>query len=171
MLRAVLILLRAFLLRNKGLYFSILIYSIFFKSITQWAIALNNTSKFVLDIWWIMSCDLVLWLFFMVRENSSDREHVLFRWYSFSSWRRVTHTLIARFMAPYSPHELCYLGICASKLTIIGSDNGLSPGQAIVWTNDGILLIGHLGTSFIEILTGIHTFWFKKMLLKMSSGK
>ena len=31
-----------------------------------------------------------------------------------------------------------------SKLTTIGSDNGLSPGwrQAIIWTNDGILLIG-----------------------------
>ena len=30
------------------------------------------------------------------------------------------------------------------KLTITGSDNGLSPGgrQAIIWTNDGILLIG-----------------------------
>ena len=33
--------------------------------------------------------------------------------------------------------------ICVSKLTIIGSDNGLSPGrrQAIIWTNDGILSI------------------------------
>ena len=31
--------------------------------------------------------------------------------------------------------------ICASKLTIIGSDNWLSPGprQAIIWTNAGIL--------------------------------
>ena len=34
--------------------------------------------------------------------------------------------------------------ICVSKLNIIGSDNGLSPGrrQAIIWTNAGILLIG-----------------------------
>ena len=32
--------------------------------------------------------------------------------------------------------------ICVSKLTIIGSDNGLSPGQrqAIIWTNAGLLL-------------------------------
>ena len=32
--------------------------------------------------------------------------------------------------------------ICVSNLTIIGSDNGLSPGrcQAIIWTNAGILL-------------------------------
>ena len=31
--------------------------------------------------------------------------------------------------------------ICVGKLTIIASDNGLSPGrrQAIIWTNDGIL--------------------------------
>ena len=39
-------------------------------------------------------------------------------------WNRVTH-------------------ICVSKLTTIGSDNGLSPGrrQAIIWSNAGILLI------------------------------
>ena len=44
-------------------------------------------------------------------------------------WGRVTH-------------------ICISKLNIIGSDNGLSPGwrQAIIWTNTGILLTGPLGT-------------------------
>ena len=37
-------------------------------------------------------------------------------------WSRVTH-------------------ICVSKLTTIGSDNGLSPGrrQAIIWTNAGII--------------------------------
>ena len=49
--------------------------------------------------------------------------------------------------------------ICVSKLTTtIGSDNGVSPGrrQAVIWTNDGILLIGHLGTNFSEILIGIH---------------
>ena len=56
---------------------------------------------------------------------------------------------------------------------IIGSDNGLSPvrRQAIIWTNTGILLIGPLGTNFSEILSEIHTFSFKKMRLKMSSGK
>ena len=44
--------------------------------------------------------------------------------------------------------------ICVSKLTIIASDNGLSPGrrQAIIWTNAGILSIGPLGTNFSEIL-------------------
>ena len=69
-------------------------------------------------------------------------------------WGRVTH-------------------ICVSKLTIIGSDNGLSPDrrQAIIWTNAGILLIGPLGTNFSEILIEILTFSFKKMRLKVSSAK
>ena len=63
--------------------------------------------------------------------------------------------------------------ICVSKLTIIGSDNGLSPArrQAIIWTNARILLIGPLGTNFSEILIGIQTFSFTKMHLKMSSAK
>ena len=63
--------------------------------------------------------------------------------------------------------------ICISKLTIIGSYNGLSPGrrQAIIWTNAEILLIGLLGTNFSEILIGILTFSFKKMHLKMASAK
>ena len=63
--------------------------------------------------------------------------------------------------------------ICVSKLTIIGSDNCLSPErrQANVWTNAGILLIGTLGTNFSEILREIHTFSFKKMHLKTSSAK
>ena len=54
-------------------------------------------------------------------------------------WGRVTH-------------------ICVGNLTIIGSDNGLSPErrQAIIWTNAGILLIPTLGTNFSEILGEIH---------------
>ena len=69
-------------------------------------------------------------------------------------WGRVTHK-------------------CVGNLTIIGSDNGLSPDrrQAIIWTSDGILLIEPLGTNFSGILISIETFSFKKMLLKMSSGK
>ena len=69
-------------------------------------------------------------------------------------WGRVTH-------------------ICVGNLTIIGPDNGLSPGrrQAIIWTNAGILLIRPLGTNFSEILIEIHTFSFKKMCFKLSSEK
>ena len=69
-------------------------------------------------------------------------------------WGRVTH-------------------ICVSKLTIIVSDNGLSPSrrQAIIWTNAWILLIEPLGTNFSEILIAIETYSFKKKHLKMLSGK
>ena len=69
-------------------------------------------------------------------------------------WGRVTH-------------------ICVSKLTIIGSDNGLSPDrrQAIIWINAGLLLIGPLGTNFTEILIEIRAFSFKKMRLKVSFAK
>ena len=63
--------------------------------------------------------------------------------------------------------------ICVGKLTIIGSDNGLSPDrrQAIIWTNAGLLLIEPLGTNFSEILIKILTFSFKKMRSKVSSAK
>ena len=63
--------------------------------------------------------------------------------------------------------------ICASKLITIVSDNGLVPvwRQVITWTNAGILLIGPFRTHFSEILMVIHTFPFKKMHLKMLTGK
>ena len=63
--------------------------------------------------------------------------------------------------------------ICVSKLNIIGSDNGLSPGrrQAIIRTNAGILLIRPLGTNFSEFLVEILIFSFKKMRLNVSSAK
>ena len=57
------------------------------------------------------------------------------------------------------------------NFTIISSDNGLSLDrcQAIIWPNAGILLIGPSGTNFSEI--EIQRFSFRKMHLKMSSGK
>ena len=69
-------------------------------------------------------------------------------------WGRVTH-------------------LCVSELTIIGSDNGLSPGrrQVIIWTSAGILLIGPLGTNFSELSIKILTFPFTEMRLKVSSAK
>ena len=69
-------------------------------------------------------------------------------------WGRVTHT-------------------CVVKLTIIGSDNGMSPErrQAIIRPNAGILLIGPQGTNFNEILIESHIISFKESHLKMSSGK
>ena len=63
--------------------------------------------------------------------------------------------------------------ICVSQLITIVSDNGLSPDrrQAIIWNNDGKLLFGPMGRNFREILIESYTFSFKKMHLKMSSGK
>ena len=62
--------------------------------------------------------------------------------------------------------------IYIGKVTIIGSDNGLSSGQrlAIIWTSAKILLIGPLGTNFAEILIEIYIFSFNKMHLKILSG-
>ena len=49
--------------------------------------------------------------------------------------------------------------ICVGNLTIIDSDNGLSPGrrQAIILTYAGILWIGPPGTNFSEISIAIQT--------------
>ena len=54
---------------------------------------------------------------------------------------------------------------CISKVTSIGSDNGLLPArrQAIIWTNARILLFGPFGTNFSEILIEVHTVSLKKM--------
>ena len=59
------------------------------------------------------------------------------------------------------------------KLTIIGSDNGLSPGQrqAIIWSNAGILLIGPFRINFSEILIEIDMLSFEEMHLKLSLAK
>ena len=74
--------------------------------------------------------------------------------HSLTHWGRMTH-------------------ICVSKLTIIGSDNGLSPDrrQAIFSTHDGVLLVGPLGTYFSEIFIVILIFSFIKMCSKVSSAK
>ena len=63
--------------------------------------------------------------------------------------------------------------ICVSKLTVIGLDNGLSPGrhQAIIRTNARMLLTEPSGTKFSDIFIEIHTFSFKKMLREISSSK
>ena len=53
--------------------------------------------------------------------------------------------------------------ILISKLTIIGSDNGLSPGQrqAIIWIDAGILLIHPLIINFSEILRQSQRFFYQ----------
>ena len=91
-------------------------------------------------------------------------------------------TIHSKRASRYSSHHMIYLCLthwgrvthrCVSKLTIIDSDNGLSPDrrQANIWTNAAILLIGPLGTNFSEIFIEILTFSFRKMRLKVSSAK
>ena len=98
-----------------------------------------------------------------------------FRWY----WNTV-HFKVS--YAKLQPHCSCHnllthwgrvTHICVSKLNIIGSDNGLSPGrrQVIIWTNTEILFIGPLRTKFNQILIEIDIFSFKKMHLEKLSGK
>ena len=64
-------------------------------------------------------------------------------------WGRVTH-------------------ICVSKFTIIGLNNGLSPGrrETTILANEEILLIWSLGTNFSEILIEIHISSFNKCIWK-----
>ena len=83
---------------------------------------------------WSVSCLTMSWCW-STRPSSSTM---------LSHWGRDTH-------------------ICVSKLTIIVSDNGLSPGrrQAINWNND-ILLIRPSATKFNEILIEIHTFFIQE---------
>ena len=76
-------------------------------------------------------------------------------------------------LTPYQLIEAEWHTFTSVNRDIIGSDSGLSPdrGQAIIWTNAGILLIGPLWTKFSEILIETHTFSLEKMHLKMSSRK
>ena len=85
--------------------------------------------------------------------STTIRYGIIYTWYTlFNSLRPSDH-------------------ICVTKLTIIGSDNGLSPGRRrpIVWTNAGILL-----DPMKKILWHFNRNWnssLKKMHLKMSSEK
>ena len=78
------------------------------------------------------------------------------------SWERYK---VARTYACVLTHRGRVTHIYADKLTISGSDNGLSPArcQAIIWTNVGILIIWNWGANFSEIVIEIRTFSFKKM--------
>ena len=84
-------------------------------------------------------------------------------WTGLRYWRQIAH------ISPGLTHWGRVTHICVGNLTIIGSDNGLTPArrQAITWTNVGILLIGPIGTNFSEKLIEIHTFTFKKIHLNV----
>ena len=81
--------------------------------------------------------------------NSCQRKWIIYNWFGIGCGRHLLTYIVLS-----SCYEWLNWGrvthIWVSKLTIIGSDNGLSPGrrQAIIWINDGILLIWPLGTNF-----------------------
>ena len=103
-------------------------------------------------------------------------DHKLGKCPNFPSWQQTSARLFSntgRLHLGMLTHWGRVTHICASKLIIISSDNGLSPDrhQAIICNNAGIMSIGPLGTKPSEISITIHIFSFKKMHLKMSSGK
>ena len=120
----------------------------------------------------LLSKPMMAWLLTYISELVQERCHSIAN--ALELHLSCTNPLI---YVSLSFQELTHWGqvmhICISKLTIMSSDNGLSPGrhQAIIWTNAGILLIRTLGTNFSEILGVIHSFSFSKMHLKMSSAK
>ena len=83
-------------------------------------------------------------MFYHREQDQHDHLTMCFHVYVFATalihWGRMTH-------------------ICVSNLTVTGLDDGLSPGrcQAIIWTNDGILLFRPSGTNFSENLIEILT--------------
>ena len=99
-------------------------------------------------------------------------EHIMIFWGSYfkTSWIHASFYYQVPYVCISWLRSVTH--ICVSELTIIGSDNGLSPGrrQAIIWNNAGLLLIEPLGTNFSEISI-IQTFSFQKMHLNMSSAK
>ena len=111
------------------------------------SLAISQSPIFA-PIWWISDAQNAVLINYRLDIKATDRRQRL------THWGRVTH-------------------IYVSKLTIIGSDNGLSPDrrQAIIWTNAGLLLIGSFGTNFSEILIEIRAFPFGKMRFKVSSAK
>ena len=76
----------------------------------------------------------------------------------FSTLEYTVHNVSTSLMLSGSTHWGRLTYVCVNKLTIIGSDNGLSPGrpQAIIWTNAGILLTERLGKHFSEFCIEIH---------------
>ena len=78
--------------------------------------------------WYITAKKLRYVVFVNLEKAFNSVPRKVLRW-ALTHWGRVTH-------------------ICVGRITISGSDNGLSPGrrQAIIWTNAGILLIRCLGT-------------------------
>ena len=118
-----------------------------------------------------IACIRVMHMSKVLREIPNRYEHTCF--HQQCSLGITTHLNTHLYRIRHLTHRNRVTRISVSKLTLIGSDNGLSPGrrQTIIWTNAGILLIGPVGANFSEILIEIYSFSFKKLHLKISSAK
>ena len=129
----------------------------------------------------VPQCSILGSLLFIIYWNDIHNSCNKFRTISFADGSNLIRTLCPSNVnlknnfnrGQFLTHGGRVTHIYVGNLTIIGSDNGLSPGRrhAIIRTNAGILLIGTLGTNFSEILSEIHTFSLKKMHFKMSFAK
>ena len=86
-------------------------------------------------------------------------------WGQIGFWQLINYVLDHMlYKDGYLTHRGRVTHICVGKPIIISSEN-------LFRTNAGKLLFWPSGTSFSEILIEIHIFLFKKIRLKMSSGK
>ena len=125
----------------------------------------------------------VLWIRpIILMETTTHFEQSQYHFVSdFQTWHMTADSTAASQSEAMSenPYRLTWLlthlgratHICVSILNHHWSRLSPVRRQAIIRTNDGLLLTGRLGTSFGEILNEIHTCWFKKMHSKMSSVK
>ena len=156
-----------------------------FKWITCCFVPITHIHKFFLvytipwlgKLQWICHCALHILYFVHWNENVASQHNYAKHSRNTRPWQTSYQVPIFYQLAMTQSAGLTHWGwvthICVGKLTDIGSDNGLSPWQrqAIIWTNAEILLIGPLETNFSEISIESITFSFKKMHLKMLSGK
>ena len=130
---------------------------------------LNEYFKLLSMIWFEIN---VMGLSQALSDNMSTLFHVM-AWCRQAPSHYLCHCCPGS-VTPYTlPRSQCLTHMYVGKLTIIGSDNNLSPGrrQAIIGTNAAILIIEPLETNFTEILNEIQTFSLTKIRLKMSSAK
>ena len=120
----------------------------------DWLVGCKSKSDWLLPVHWGVgswACGAVTFTV-CKKQTCIDQKKAITN--TLTHWGRMTH-------------------ICVRDITIIGSNNGLSPErrQAIIWTKAVLLLTGPLGTNFSQIVIKIQMFSFKDMQLKMSSEK
>ena len=114
---------------------------------------------------WGCLLEIIMWLPKCLWSKPEEYCHLSITWMIYLNDNLTTKK---KQLCAYLTHWGWVLDMCISKLTIIGSDNGLSSGQhqAIIWTNAGILFILTLGTTSREIVNEIHNIYSRKCIWK-----